>query len=71
MTKTPTLKSRVWNLLRTARGIGQSAVAVATIASVLSTDPEMVLATMMPEMMDGTIHCAEGPSFAPRSYPEG
>lgn len=53
---TPTLRSRVWNLLRTARGMGQAGVAVATLATVLGASPESVLVSVMPEMMDGTIH---------------
>lgn len=57
MPQTPTLQSRVWNLLRTARSLGHSGVGVAILAGVLGTSPEMVLTSVMPEMMDGTIHC--------------
>lgn len=70
----PTLRSRVWNLLRTARGIGQAGIAVVTLATVLGSTPESVLESVMPEMMDGTIYCdpadGEGPTLTPRSYPE-
>jgi hypothetical protein len=55
-TTNPTLKSRVQNLLRTARGIGRAGVAVATLAAVLGSTPESVLLSVMPEMMEGTIH---------------
>lgn len=70
---TPTLRSRIWNLLRTARGLGQTGIAVATLATVLGSTPEGVLESVMPEMMDGTIYCdpnGEGPTLTPRSYPE-
>lgn len=71
-TNNPTLRSRVWNLLRTARGIGQAGIAVATLATVLGASPEGVLASVMPEMMDGTIYCepnSDGPTLSPRSFP--
>jgi hypothetical protein len=73
-TNNPTLRSRVWNLLRTARGIGQAGIALATLATVLGATPEGVLASVMPEMMDGTIYCdpAGGDvTLSPRSFPEG
>jgi len=66
----PTLRSRVWNLLRTAKG---KRVAVATLAFVLNVGPETLLAEMMPEMLDGTVYCEpgdDGPGFTPRSFPE-
>lgn len=36
--------------------MGQAGVAVATLATVLGASPESVLVSVMPEMMDGTIH---------------
>ena len=70
----PTLHSRVWNLLRTARAIGQAGIAVTTLAAVLGTSPEGVLESVMPEMMDGMIYCdptGDVPTLSPRSFPEG
>lgn len=71
MPKTPTIRSRVWNLLHTAKG---RRVAVATLAFVLSVSPETVLAEMLPEMLEGAVYCEgadDGPGLTPRRFPEG
>jgi len=73
VTKTPTLRARVWNLLRTARTIGQTGITVTILATVLGSTPEGVLESVMPELMDGTIYCDptdDAPTLAPRSYLE-
>ena len=57
MSKHPTLRSRIWNLLRTAKG---ERVAVATLAVVLNVAPTTVLAQVMPELLEGEIHCVPG-----------
>lgn len=72
MTK-PTMRSRIWNLLRTARSVGQAGIAVTVLAGVLGSSPEGVLESVMPEMMDGTIYCdpsGDVPTLTPRSFPE-
>jgi hypothetical protein len=71
MTDNPTIRSRVWALLRKAGG---RRVAVAALALALNVSPEAVLAEMLPEMMDGTIYCEgaeDGPGLTPRRFPEG
>lgn len=67
------LRSRIWNLLRTARRYGEAGVAVTVLATVLGASPEGVLESVMPEMMEGTIYCdptGDVPTLTPRSFPE-
>jgi O-acetyl-ADP-ribose deacetylase (regulator of RNase III) len=78
MSEQPTLRSRTWNLLHTARAAGLTGVAVATAANVFGVSPEAVLGAMLPEMTEGMeppVYCkpggAEGPILTPRRYPEG
>lgn len=78
MRATPTLRSRVLNLLSTARMVGLSGVTVAVLAATLGrptapVNPEMVLASVLPEMVETPegadsppVHCdptTEGPSL--------
>ena len=49
---TPNLRARIWNLLRTARSVGQKGVAVSVLASVLSMSPETVLEAVLPDMVE-------------------
>ena len=80
MSKKPNYRSRVWNLLRTAQGAGKAGVTVATLAAVLGAAPALVLAAMLPDMLESTpgedpaIYCkpgSEGPTFVPRRFPGG
>lgn len=73
---TPTLRARVWNLLRTARTAGRAGVAVATLAVVLGATPEGVLSAVLADMTETPaghdappIYCAptaDGPVLTPR-----
>jgi hypothetical protein len=68
------LRDRVWNLLRTARGVGRAGVAVVTLSTVLGASPEGVLAAMLPDMTEGdepAVYCQptdEGPCLVPRRF---
>jgi len=57
MSKTPTLRSRVLNLLHTSRMLGLSGVTVAVLAATLSgptvpVQPETVLASVLADMVE-------------------
>jgi len=77
----PTYRARIWNLLRTAHGIGRAGVSVAVLATVLGVAPEGVLAAVLPDMMETApghdapaIYCeptGDGPTLAPRYFPTG
>ena len=74
----PSLRSRVWNLLRTARDTGRTAVPVTTLAVALTVTPEAVLGAVMPDMTETPagadappVYCqptGNGPVLAPRTY---
>lgn len=71
-----TLRSRVWNLLATARSVGRAGVSVVVLAAVLGATPGAVLASVLPDMTETrpgcgcpSIYCeprAEGPCLCPR-----
>lgn len=69
-----TLRSRVWNLLRTARRMGRTGVTVATLSTVLGVSPEGVLSEMLPDMTEGDtppVYCQpteDGPCLVPRRF---
>lgn len=74
MVKQPNTRSRVWNLLRTARDLGRVGITVATLATVLGAAPDTVLAAMLPDMLetDPAVYCdpSDGePTLCPRRYP--
>lgn len=67
-----TLRSRVWETLRSA-GKG---VTVAALAASLGTTPERVLGAMLPEMTETpegfdapAVYLAPGPTLVPRRFP--
>ena len=71
--ETPTLRSRVLNLLDTARMLGRSGVTVAALSVTLCANPQIVMAAMLPDMMEtpeGTdappVHCDPGPTLVLR-----
>jgi hypothetical protein len=75
---TPTGRARVWNLLRTARRIGQTSLTVAVLAAALGTTPESVLQAVLPDLIEcgdhetPALYCdptAEGTALTPRRYP--
>ena len=74
------LRSRVWNLLRTAHSQGRAGVAVVTLATVLGSSPEGVMGAVLPDMLetpagetDPAIYCdptgGDGPTLTPRRFP--
>jgi hypothetical protein len=71
---TASLRDRVWNLLRTARGHGRAGVTVATLSMVLGVSPEGVLSVMLPDMTEGetpAVYCQpteDGPCLVPRRF---
>lgn len=79
MSETPTLRSRVWNLLGTARTLGRAGVAVTVLAATLGATPEGVLGAMLPEMTETPagetappVYCQptdDGPTLCPRRFP--
>lgn len=79
MSKRPNYRSRVWNLLRTARATGQRGIALATLAAVMGANPGVVMAAMMPDMLETPegaeappIYCQptdDGPTLCPRRFP--
>jgi hypothetical protein len=78
MSKTPTLRSRVLNLLQTARMVGLSGVTLAALTATLSgptvpLQPETVLASVLSDMTETPegadappVHCAPGPTLVLR-----
>lgn len=66
----PTLRSRILNLLRTARSVGRTGVAVATLATVLGSTPEGVLSAVMADMTE-TPEGADAPPIYCEPAPEG
>jgi len=81
MSKAPSLRSRVWNLLRTARNQGRAGVAVAVLATTLGASPEAVMGAVLPDMLetpagetDPAIYCdptgGDGPTLTPRRFPD-
>jgi hypothetical protein len=79
MSKTPTLRSRVWNLLGTARTLGRAGVTVAALALTLGATPDAVLTSVMPDMLETpegetapALYCepaSEGATLTPRRFP--
>ena len=80
MSKTPTLRSRVWNLLGTARTLGRTGVTVAALALTLGVAPTAVLESVLPDMTETPagadappLYCdptgGDGPTLTPRSFP--
>jgi len=84
MSETPTLRSRVWNLLGTAHTLGRAGITVAVLAATLSApgstvSPMAVLACVESDMLETPeganappIYCqptADGPTLCPRSFP--
>lgn len=73
------LRSRVWNLLETARRMGRSGVSVAVLAGVLGVSPEAVLGAVIGDMVEiragcdcPDLYCAPGaecPNLEPRRFP--
>lgn len=69
-----TLRDRIWNLLRTAHGMGRVGVSVLTLSFVLGVSPEGVLAEMLPDMTEGDtppVYCQptdDGPCLVPRRF---
>jgi hypothetical protein len=77
-TPTPTGRARVWNLLRTARRVGQTSLTVAVLAATLGTTPESVLQAVMPDLVECGAHDApplycdptgDGVALKPRRFP--
>lgn len=66
----PTLRSRILNLLRTARSVGRRGVAVATLATVLGATPEGVIEAVLPDMTE-TPEGADAPPIYCEPAPEG
>ena len=73
MSKTPTLRSRVLNLLGTARMLGRSGVTLAALAATLCASPQIVLASVAPDMLEPPtgaeappVHCGPGPTLVLR-----
>ena len=78
MSKSPTLRSRVWNILRTARDHGRTVSMVALVVA-LNSAPETVYAAVQPDTLttpegqtDPPIYCEAGPEglrLTPRYFP--
>lgn len=73
MSKIPTLRSRVLNLLRTARTLRGTGITVALLATILCVPPYAVLASVSHEMLETAegadappVHCAPGPKLVLR-----
>ena len=79
MSETPTLRSRVWNLLGTARTLGRTGVTVAALAFTLNAPAMAVLACVESDMLETpegetapAIYCdpnGDGLTLTPRRFP--
>lgn len=77
----PSTRSRVWNLLRTARAQGRAGVTVTALGAVLGASPEVVMGAVMADMLDTpagesdpALYCDPsgegGPVLTPRRFPD-
>ena len=72
------LRSRVWNLLGTARTLGRTGVSVTVLAFTLGCSADTVLASVMPDMLETpegetepALYCeptGSVPTLTPRRY---
>lgn len=79
MSKTPTLRARVWNLLRTARDNGRTGVALAALVTIFNAHPQHVMAAVQSDAFDTPAGqtdppiycrpCSEGIVLTPRYFP--